>query len=334
MGNLIRSKKEFLVNVITGTEFSLSYSAKTGKIYFHDRVNGVVIEGRQMNTAILDDQNSNKTIKTTVPTLSLAIDKAAVGKTQAGTKHKVTLTPTASAYAAGKLVNVFVISVPDFAGPATPANVIPISKAYQVNTDDISTLNAANLCIALADQINDDPDAIVTASQSSGKLVLEAKSAKYLFNVSAAVVSNTTQWASSVIGFSVAVTTQGKKPVLTYEQLMKEFSIKSWDDGTIKDLPVNKDYVKVMLKYTIDNHYETVSSNGLIKVYDEVVYYIPKEEYDKDVFAIKIMDLNNQNSAYDATKDWHLDEVALSSGGLTLAKLFEIAFAKNGTMAP
>jgi hypothetical protein len=331
MGNLIHSKKEYLVNTITGTEFSIAYSAKTGKISFLDHLNGVVIPGRPMDAAFIE-ATEQKDLLTTVPTLPLYIRKAAVGQTDIGTKRKITLTPIAGTLVADRCIGVYVVHVPDLSAPATPGNMLPITEYYQVNTSELETISETTVCDALRAQINANPESVVEATGTT-TLILEAKDSKNLFNISSSCVSNSALWGISTLAFTAVVDVMGKKPVMTYEQMAKEFAIHRGDEGMLKDYPVNQPYVKVILEHEINGHYETVSANGLISVYDQVNYYIPKSEYNKDVFSTKIIDAAGDNSEYSATNDWHLSMTPVASGGFTLGELLEYAFAKSGSMA-
>ena len=333
MGNLIRSPKEFLLNSITGTEFGIGYNAKTGKMYFQDKINGIIIEGRAWSATMYDTTNSRLKL-TGVTGLAKVVDMAWAKKSSTGTARQMTLTPTSAATAAGKNVTVFVISVPDFKTPATPSQAVRFSRMYSVKTDEAGT-TATNICNALRDLINADQDSIVSATSSLGTLVLTAKDANVLFNVSSSVEATSDVWATSVLAFTVVVNQIGVKPSLTYRELAKKFSIKSWEEGALKDFPVNADYVKVHLKYKIQEHPAVDIANALTSLYDEVMYYIPYSQYNNAFFNPQL--LKSDGTAYtttapDGTLDFHTNPASVSSDGLKLSQLLEYTIGATGAL--
>lgn len=327
MSVLQRSPKEVLINQLNGDMFKVGYDPKVGRYFLHDVERGLVIKGRPLDAtyhAVVD--TSYQAFKTAVPSITAPASNVlsyAVGSTSAGVKRKITLTPLAAAYAAGKFTSVFVTNVPRVSGINTVYDKFAITRNYTVDTDTLAAAAATNLVDALVALINADLEGLVNATNDTGTLVLEAKDASVMFAVSTSTVGKDIT-AIPGMAFTAVYTVKGSYPVLDYDWLYKQFSITPGSEGMKKDLPIDADYSMIKVVYKLDDHPGVVTASELVTQYDAITYYILKSEMSKDIFNSKLYlaDGTQAPTVGFGTVPFFTGP-AVASGGLTLLNLFK-----------
>lgn len=339
-GNLSKAPVEILMNTVNGSKVGIFYKPSTKRVYLHLKEAGVVIPGREINrtiaTALFDQTagNVDKEIKLDISSAALTqiFAVCSAGKTTAGTKKKITLTPQAVSYAAGKDVTVEVISVPRLQGVPEFNNQVAVSRFYQIDTDTI-TQTATGICDAIRTKITEDIKEKIVTGTGSTTLILESDSAELQFEVHTEVIDKST--GAKTVGFTQTLTTAGVYPVLTHGDILRNFPIKEGDVGGNPKRPLaDTNYARYKFQYKeLEDHPGVTSASELVSKETTVIIYAPVSEISKQIIDPDWYGSAGTNIAWTAATAVHTGETDKSDGsGLSIGQLFEICFAETGSM--